>query len=65
MAAELTAACAGSDGELIRAAQALMKLLDEAGSHVGKYAVDARGSQGIQIGDHNLQQNVFGSPYGS
>jgi len=62
LAAELTAARAGNDRDLIAAAQALMRLADEAGYKSGKYDVDARGSQGVQVGDHNTQHNVFRYP---
>lgn len=60
--AELTAAGAGGDAELVAAAKALMELADAAGSRAGKYTVDVRGSQGVQIGDHNTQDNVFNAP---
>lgn len=60
LAAELSAAGADADPDLIRAAQALMRLTDEAGYRSGKYHVDVRGSQGVQVGDHNTQRNVFG-----
>jgi hypothetical protein len=36
-----------------------MRLVDEAGARAGKYAVAVRGGQGVQIGDHNAQHNVF------
>ena len=36
-----------------------MSLVDAAGSRAGKYTVDARGAQGVQIGDHNTQDNIF------
>jgi hypothetical protein len=62
LAAELREACAGDDAELIKAAQLLMSLLDHAGSNSGKYTVDSRGSQGVQIGDHGTQYNTFNSP---
>src|SRR5262245_11864279 len=57
--AELLKAGADRDPGLAQAAQALMKLLDEAGTRAGKYEVDARGAQGVQIGDDNRQENVF------
>jgi hypothetical protein len=57
--AELTAAGAGSDAELVAAAKTLMDLADAAGARAGKYTVDARGSQGVQIGDRARQRNVF------
>ena len=61
LAAELAAAGADRDGELVAAAQALMRLIDEAGSQAGKYAVSVRDSQGVQVGDRNTQINRFGS----
>jgi hypothetical protein len=60
--AELTAAGAGGDADLIAAAQGLMALADAAASRAGKYNVDLRGSQGVQVGDHNAQDNVFHAP---
>ena len=60
LAAELSAAGAETDPDLIQAAQALMRLADEAGYRAGKYKVDARGAQGVVIGDHNAQHNIFG-----
>lgn len=60
LAAELTAAGADADAHLVAAAQALMSLVDEAGSRSGKYAVTVRDSQGVQVGDHNTQTNTFG-----
>jgi hypothetical protein len=61
LAAELFAAGADGDADLVSAAQALMSLVDEAGSRAGKYAVTVRDSQGVQVGDHNTQTNTFGS----
>jgi hypothetical protein len=60
LAAELEAA--GVDAHLVAAAQAVLLLLDPAGSRAGKYAVNVHGSQGVQVGDHNVQHNTFGSP---
>ncbi len=65
LAAELSAAGADADADLVQAAQALLRLADEAGYRSGKYNVDARGSQGVQVGDHNTQRNVFGSRAGA
>lgn len=59
LVAELSAAGAEGDAELVAAAQALMNLVDEAGSRSGKYAVTVRDSQGVQVGDRNTQTNVF------
>jgi hypothetical protein len=61
LAGELSAAGAEGDAELVAAAQALMNLIDEAGSRSGKYAVTVRDSQGVQVGDRNTQTNTFGS----
>ena len=58
---ELTRAGADGDDGLIAAAKALLDLVDGAGG-AGKYAVDVRGAQGVQIGDHNRQDNVFNAP---
>ncbi|MFI6290222.1 hypothetical protein ACIBEJ_01480 [Nonomuraea sp. NPDC050790] len=58
--AELAAAGAEGDGELVAAARALLELAGEDGARA--YAVDARGSQGVQVGDHNQQANVFHAP---
>ena len=60
LAAELSAAGADTDPDLIQAAQALMRLADESGYRAGKYSVDVRGSQGVQVGDQNIQHNIFG-----
>jgi hypothetical protein len=60
LAAELSAARAGGDADLVTAAQALMSLVDAAGSRSGKYVVAVSGSQGVQVGDRNTQTNTFG-----
>jgi hypothetical protein len=60
LAAELSAAGADADADLVAAAQALMGLVDAAGARSGKYAVTVRDSQGVQVGDHNTQTNTFG-----
>ena len=60
LTAELSEAGAGDDASLAAAAQALMELLDAAGSQGGKYAVVVSGSQGVQVGDRNTQTNTFG-----
>lgn len=60
IAAELTAAGADADVDLVAAAQALMTLVDEAGTRVGKYNVQVHGGQGVQVGDYNTQHNTFG-----
>ena len=62
--AELDQAGADRDPGLVGAAEALMRLVDEAGARAGKYVVDVRGAQGVQIGDRNTQYNEFGAPPG-
>jgi hypothetical protein len=57
LAAQLAAT--GVDAELVAAAQTLMELTDAAGARAGKYAVDNRSSQGVQVGDYNVQHNTF------
>jgi hypothetical protein len=36
----------------------------EAAGETGKYTVDVREGQGVQIGDNNRQDNVFNIPPG-
>ena len=60
--AELVAVDAGADEQVAAAAQRLMALVDPAGSQAGKYVVDVRGGQGVQVGDHNTQANTFTTP---
>jgi hypothetical protein len=55
----LVRTAAVDDRRVIEAAQRLMALVDEAGSKAGKYTVDLRGAQGVQVGDHNTQHNTF------
>ncbi len=60
--AELVDVDAGGDVAVVEAAQRLMALLDAEGSRAGRYQVDARGAQGVQIGDHGTQTNTFTTP---
>jgi hypothetical protein len=60
--AELDQSGAGRDANLVAAAEALMRLIDQAGTRAGKYSVNAQGAKGLQIGDHNEQRNVFNGP---
>lgn len=60
--AELTERGGDHDGELVAAAKALLDLLAEAGRAAGKYTVDIRGAQGVQVGDNNRQDNTFSPP---
>ena len=62
LTAELEQADADQDTDLVTAAQALMSLVDEAGTRAGKYTVDVRGAQGVQVGDKNYQRNVINAP---
>lgn len=59
--AELARSGAEGDDDLIAAAKTLLDLVSEAGG-AGKYTVDMRGAQGVQVGDHNRQDNVFNAP---
>lgn len=59
--AQLGAVGADRDADLVAAAQQLMRLVDAAGSRAGKYTVDVRGAQGVQVGDHGIQHNTFGA----
>jgi hypothetical protein len=59
--AELAAAGADHDRDLLAAAKALLDLVGEARG-AGKYTVDVHGAQGVQVGDHNRQDNVFSAP---
>jgi hypothetical protein len=58
----LTEAGAGADPEAVAAAQQLLRLLDEAGSHAGEYVVHVEGAHGVQVGEHNTQTNTFTTP---
>jgi len=53
--AELAAASADSDTDLLAAAQALMALAGEP----GKYRVDVHDSRGVYVGDYGTQHNTF------
>jgi hypothetical protein len=60
--AELAEIGADGDRDLITAAKALLDLVGDAQGRAGKYTADVRGAQGVQIGDHNRQDNVFNAP---
>jgi hypothetical protein len=65
LVAALTAARADRDDAVLAAATALLEQADPAGSAQGKYQVDARGAQGVQIGDHGtMTVNVAPRPPG-
>jgi hypothetical protein len=59
---ELAESGADGDQDLIAAAHALLDLVGGAEGRIGKYTVDVRGAQGVQIGDHDRQDNVFNAP---
>ncbi len=58
----LTVSGVGADQAIIEAAQLVMALLDPAGTEQGKYQIDLRGAQGVQVGDGNQQFNTFNAP---
>ncbi|MFI9381297.1 hypothetical protein [Kutzneria sp. NPDC052558] len=56
----LVAADAGSDAELVAAAQRLLALTDPEGSNAGKYRVNVHHNQGVSVGDGNTLTMNFG-----
>jgi hypothetical protein len=60
LAKELDAAGAAGDDEILAAARAVLEAADPAGAAAGKYILDLRGAQGVQVGDHSQQLNQFG-----
>ena len=58
----LRQAGADQDRAVLEAAASVLRLADPAGAAAGKYAVNSRGAQGVQVGDHNIQHNTFGAP---
>jgi hypothetical protein len=58
----LRQARADQDRTVLDAASSVMRLADPAGAAAGKYTVNLAGAQGVQLGDHNWQSNVFNSP---
>jgi hypothetical protein len=66
LAAELGTVGADRDPDLVAAAQALMNLVDRAGSRAGTYNIEAHGPQSVQIGGHhNISQGAaYNSPPG-
>ena len=49
------------DSDLVAAVQALTSLVD---SQAGKYTVNMRGAEGVQIGDYHKQEHFRASPGG-
>ncbi|WP_162958818.1 hypothetical protein [Nocardia yunnanensis] len=62
MAAVVRDCGADRDDDVLAAARKLLELTDPAGARIGKYVVDARGSNIGAVGDHAHQSNVFGAP---
>jgi hypothetical protein len=60
--AELVDVHADQDTPLVEGALHLMALLDTVGTRAGKYNLDVRGAQGMQVGDQGTQTNYFGTP---
>lgn len=58
----LRQARADQDRAVLDAASSVMRLADPAGAAAGKYTVSLTGAQGVQVGDHNWQSNVFSVP---
>jgi len=54
LAAKLAELGAGDDADILAAAQALL-------TATGKHHVTIKDSQGVQVGDHNVQINRFGA----
>jgi hypothetical protein len=59
LAKALTATGASADESVLAAARQLMELLDAAGARAGRYDVDLRGGQGVQVGEGNQQVNIY------
>ena len=53
---------ADGDAAIVLAATELLRQADPEGTGQGKYVVDARGAQGVQIGDHGTMRLTFDSP---
>jgi RIP homotypic interaction motif len=58
----LKQAGADRDQAVLDAATAVMRVADPAGARAGKYTINLAGAQGVQVGDHNRQSNVFNAP---
>jgi hypothetical protein len=52
---------AAVDANLLAVSRALLELVDAVGTAEGKYDVTISGSQGVQVGDQNVQVNRFGA----
>ena len=58
--AQLEAAGAADDTELLRAARALLERVDPEGARAGKYNVTVTGGKGVIVGDHATVTMNFG-----
>ena len=58
----LRQAGADRDRAVLDAAASVMRLADPAGTRSGKYTINLAGAQGVQVGDHSRQSNVFNAP---
>lgn len=58
----LTDAGAADDWVLVSSAQELLGLVRPVATASRGLPVDLRGASGIQVGDHNVQHNIFPSP---
>jgi hypothetical protein len=56
---KLRDADAAADGDLLQAAQALLRLTDPQGAQVGKYNVQVSGGQGVVVGDNATVTQTF------
>jgi len=52
---------AAYDEDILRAARVLLEQADPHGTAAGKYRLDLRGAQGVQVGDHGQMTNTFGN----
>ena len=59
LAEQIRATGVDQDPRIVELAQALMALMDEEAAWAGKYRVDLRGAQGVQVGGGNTQTNTF------
>ena len=58
----LKQAGADQDQAVLDSASSVMRLADPSGASTGKYTINLAGAQGVQVGDHNQQKNVFKAP---
>lgn len=57
--AALVTAGVGEDEDVVAAAEELLAWVDPAGTQAGKYTVEVRDSQGVQVGDGNTMNLRF------